>query len=115
MERRDYKEVYIGELIRQKLDERCMSYAEFARRIHCGRTTLYKLFASKSIDVERLLLISEVLQYDFIHEIYLHSPVASQVATLFDDMPCVVLPLKDGRVSMDGLPETLRKQIKEAL
>lgn len=111
MECKDYKDVYIGRLIRQKLDECCMTYAEFARRIHCSRTNLYRLFECKSIDVERLLLISEVLQYDFIHEIYVSSPTVEKLG----DIPCVVLPLKDGRVSMEGVPEALRKQIKESL
>lgn len=70
MEHKDLRNIYIGRLIQEKVEERNMSYAEFARQIHCGRPNVYRIFNSKSIDVERLLLISEVLDYDFIHEVY---------------------------------------------
>ncbi|ANU56384.1 hypothetical protein ADH74_19255 [Bacteroides caecimuris] len=36
-----FKDIYIGKLIQQKVDERGISYAEFARQIHCARTSLY--------------------------------------------------------------------------
>jgi hypothetical protein len=48
-----------------------MNIAEFSRKIHCDRTTIYYLFKQKSIDIERLELISRVLDFDFIREVYL--------------------------------------------
>ena len=79
MEHKDCKNIYIGKLIQQKVDERRMSYAEFARLVHCGRTNIYRLFNSKSIDIERLLLISDILDYDFIHEVYFAQAPSSQL------------------------------------
>lgn len=64
-------ETNIGEIIRRKLDESDISYTEFAKRIHCERQSLYYLFKCKSIDIDRLMLISKVLNYDFIRHIYL--------------------------------------------
>lgn len=64
------KNIFIGPLIRQKVDERGMTYAEFANRINMSRTNVYRVFESKSLDVERLMVISSVLDYDFIHEVY---------------------------------------------
>ncbi len=58
--------IHIGKEIREVLDKSGMSYTEFAHKIHCERQSLYYLFKSKSIDVERLALISKVLNYNFL-------------------------------------------------
>lgn len=108
MEHRTYKDIYIGPLIKQKLDESGIPYAVFARQIHCARTNLYRIFNSKSIDIERLLLISDILRYDFIHEVYI-----PHYAPFTPDFPCIVLPLREGNVSLEHLPTELRKQIKD--
>jgi transcriptional regulator with XRE-family HTH domain len=65
------KNIHIGKIIKDKVNKRKISVAEFARRINCERATVYYIFTQKSIDIERLIRISEVLEYDFITEIYL--------------------------------------------
>jgi hypothetical protein len=62
--------IHLGSIIKQKLRERAMSIKEFSNKIHCDRTTVYDIFKRKSIDIERLLLISQVLDYNFIEEVY---------------------------------------------
>lgn len=76
----DGEPLSIGRFIKQKVDERHISYAEFARLIHCGRTSIYHIFEARSIDVDRLLLISRVLDFDFFAEYYNHRPHASAAA-----------------------------------
>lgn len=72
--------VNIGELIRRRLDESEITYTEFARKIHCERQSLYYLFKCKSIDVDKLILISKVLNYDFLRRHYLNeSPAAGTI------------------------------------
>ncbi|MGM9872515.1 MAG: transcriptional regulator [Muribaculaceae bacterium] len=66
----DLRNIHIGELIRQRLVHLSMSYAEFARRLHIERTTVYSIVRSKSIDIERLIRISQILDYDFISLVY---------------------------------------------
>lgn len=105
-----FKDVYIGRLIQQKVDERRMSYAEFARQIHCARTSLYHIFNSKNIDVERLLLISEVLQYDFIGEIYLKDYRVGA-----DNRPCIILPFENQVIDFSHLPRELLEFIKQQI
>lgn len=65
------KNVHIGSIIRQKLEESPLSIAEFASQINRTRTTVYDIFDRKSIDVDMLLSISEVLNYNFLEEVYL--------------------------------------------
>jgi transcriptional regulator with XRE-family HTH domain len=63
--------IHIGKLIKEKFEEKKMTKAEFARRINIHRSTVYLLFEQKSIDIEQLMAISKVLEYDFIEEVYL--------------------------------------------
>ena len=65
------KDVHIGSIIRDKLkDHKDMSISKFAKAICCNRSNVYSIFERKSIDTEQLLLISKVLDYDFIAEYY---------------------------------------------
>ncbi len=105
-----FKDIYIGRIIQQKVDERGMSYAEFARQIHCARTSLYTIFNSKSIDIERLLLISDVLQYDFIGEVYLAKQKTSDLS-----LPYIQLPIKNQGIDTSNLPAELIEWLKQHL
>lgn len=104
------KNVFIGKIIQQKVDEKGISYAEFARRINCARTSLYYLFNSKSIDVERLMLVSEVLEYDFLSHVYM---VGDNVKGC--DGAFIQLPFKEGKIDMSHLPKEIIKILKEYL
>lgn len=63
--------IHIGSLIGAKIESKGMSYAEFARRLGCDRTTVYNIIRSNSIDMARLMRISKILDYDFIKKVYL--------------------------------------------
>jgi plasmid maintenance system antidote protein VapI len=63
------KEIHYGQEVREKIDECGMSVAEFARRIHCSRNNAYNIFKRQYIDLQLLKTISDVLNYDFIHNL----------------------------------------------
>lgn len=105
-----FKDIYIGKLIQQKVDERGLSYAEFARKINCARTSLYHIFNSKNIDVERLLLISEVLQYDFIGEVYLNRHSWKDLR-----LPYIILPINTDGIDVSSLPQEVIELLKQKL
>lgn len=71
---KDIKNIHIGELIDARIRECGMSYAEFARHLCLERTTVYNIVRSKSIDIERLIRISDILGYDFLRNVYM-SPI----------------------------------------
>lgn len=62
---------HIGRAIREELRARGMSCAEFARRLNVERTTVYGIFENETIDVYRLLKISEILGFDFFRHLNL--------------------------------------------
>ena len=107
------KDIHIGEEIKKKIKERGMSYTEFARRIHCERATLYHLFKCKSIDTERLILISEILNYDFIHTLYF--PDIESVESLATSGPklYIAVELPENHPAIESLPEGFIKLIKK--
>lgn len=107
----NFKNIYIGKLIEEKVKERHLTFAEFARMIHCARTSLYHIFNSKNIDVERLLLISKVLDYDFISEVYLKDTYDTNIQN--PSGPHIVLPLKNKDIDLSELPPEILKLIKE--
>lgn len=109
----NYKDIYIGKLIEQKVKERHLTCAEFARMIHVARTSLYHIFDSKTIDVERLLLISKVLDYDFIGEVYMKK-------TYGTDLPGypgahIVLPLRNKDIDLSELPPEILSLLREKI
>ncbi len=65
--------IHIGQEIRKRLDKIGMPYKEFASRLHCSRSALYYLFQNETIDIKKLIEISNILNYDFIGNLYLKS------------------------------------------
>lgn len=54
--------------------ERGMRTADFAEAIHCSRPNVHSIFQRKSIDIQQLITISEVLEYDFLKLYYEENP-----------------------------------------
>ena len=60
------KEIHIGNIIKQKVEEKGMSKTEFADAIHCGRRNIYHIFKREHItNKEQLQFISHALNFDF--------------------------------------------------
>ena len=59
------KNIHIGKLIKRRMLEQGFTVSDFASAINRTRATVYDIFERKSIDVDLLLSISEVLEFDF--------------------------------------------------
>jgi predicted transcriptional regulator len=59
------KNVPIGKLIQEILEEQKMSVIYFAKEIGRDRSTVYDIFKRKNIDTDTLRTISRVLKYNF--------------------------------------------------
>ena len=64
------KDIHIGKLIKERFDESNLSVPEFAAALNKSRTTIYDIFNRKSMDIDLLLQISDILDYDFLVKIY---------------------------------------------
>ena len=61
--------VHYGKEVLSKLESRGMSKSEFAKRIKCSRNNVYNIFNREDVDLRLLRRISEVLDFDFIHDL----------------------------------------------
>jgi len=66
-----YDEIHIGKKIQFVFNQSGLSVAQFARLLGVQRTRIYSVFENKTIDIDFLCKISDVLHYDFLSEIYL--------------------------------------------
>ncbi|GHT18532.1 hypothetical protein FACS189429_5180 [Bacteroidia bacterium] len=59
------KNIHIGSIIYQKVKERKVRISELSEKLHCCNRNVYDIFKRDKIDVERLDILSELLDYDF--------------------------------------------------
>jgi len=103
------KDIYIGQIIKQKVLESSISIQEFADMINCDRTTVYDIFKRKSIDTERLIRISHALNFDFVNEIYFKQNVLPpKPKTIF-----IAIEVDKEILQQLNLPDYFTKLIKE--
>ena len=91
---------HIGSIIKKILSEKLMTIAEFAGKIHRERTIVYDIFERKSIDIDLLIKISNVLDYDFIHEVYFPQNKPATSSKIF-----VAIEIEEGEIEKLKLPE----------
>ena len=84
-------DIYIGEQIKKKCKEKHISIAQFAKAIRCSRATAYNIFVSKSIDIDRLIQISNVLDYQFLEEYLAKNTTTESTHVVLD------IEIKDGK------------------
>ena len=73
--------LHIGHMVKSVFDKSGLSVAEFARRIHCERTNVYKIINRQSIDVETLVKISEALEHNFLEDVMKHYGLSAKFST----------------------------------
>lgn len=60
--------VHIGELIKTIFDESGMTVSELAQQLHCERTNVYTIFRRRTVDVELLARLSEILNHNILDD-----------------------------------------------
>ncbi len=61
-------DVHIGQIIKSVFDESGMTVSELAQRLRCERTNVYTIFRRRSIDVELLVRLSNILDHNFLDD-----------------------------------------------
>ncbi|MDE6347648.1 MAG: transcriptional regulator [Bacteroides sp.] len=109
------KDIHIGSIIRCKLEESPLSIAEFAERINRTRPTVYDIFNRKSIDTDLLVRISEVLDYDFLREVYLRETPEERMPTASSSRYIVGKEVSEQELKeyLDGTSSIILKILRE--
>jgi transcriptional regulator with XRE-family HTH domain len=120
MKKNQRSEIFIGKIIEQKVKESNLSVSQFASLISRSRTTIYDIFHRKSIDIDLLLTISEVLDYDFLTEVYVpnYQDTAPRKCYLAIEVDPSAIPAGVREISLDQrsrvkilLKETLTRKV----
>lgn len=64
------KDVHVGKMVHSELKKQGRTVTWLAEQIYCEKSNIYKLFRRKSIDLEQLMKISEVLGHNFLRDCY---------------------------------------------
>lgn len=109
------KDIHIGSIIHRKLEESPLSIAEFAERINRTRPTVYDIFRRKSIDTDLLVRISEVLDYDFLREVYLREMPEERMPTASSSRYIVGKEVSEQELKeyLDGTSSIILKVLRE--
>ena len=57
--------IHIGKIIQNHLQEKGIAASWLAKKIHCHKTNMYKIFQKQDIDTKLLISISLALEIDF--------------------------------------------------
>lgn len=68
------KDVHVGELVFAELKRQGRTVNWLASQIYCEKSNIYKLFRRKSVDLEQLMHISEVLNHNFLRDCFTEKP-----------------------------------------
>lgn len=68
------KDVHVGKMIQDELRRQGRTVNWLASQIYCEKSNIYKLFHRKSIDLEQLMKISEVLGHNFLRDCFDEKP-----------------------------------------
>ena len=61
-------DVHIGQIIKSVFDESGMTVSELAQCLRCERTNVYTIFRRRTVDVELLARLSEILSHNFLDD-----------------------------------------------
>lgn len=64
------KDIHIGHLIKEEMRKNGFTVNWLASQIYCEKSNVYKLFNRKSLDLEQLMKISEVMGHNFLKDCY---------------------------------------------
>lgn len=88
---------HIGEMIEDEVRRQKLAITDFANEIHTTRENVYNIFKRSELDIARLILISRVLNRNFIREIYLDPSIVDI------DNPSVLKQLEEEKALMQFL------------
>jgi plasmid maintenance system antidote protein VapI len=79
-----YDNIHIGSKIESVFKQSGLTVSQFARLLEIQRTRIYSIFDSKTLDIDLISKISDVLHYDFISELYLQREEERQNSTVIN-------------------------------
>ena len=86
----NYQKIHLGKLIQTFVKENNINSADLARKVGKTRQNIYDLYKRDDIEVKLFLTISDVLQHNFINDIYPSNNEKSDLDTIFNALKLLV-------------------------
>lgn len=64
------KDIHIGQMIQAEMNRQGRTVNWLAKEICCEKSNVYKMFRRKSLDLDQLMKICDVLKYNFLKDCY---------------------------------------------
>lgn len=96
--------IHIGHLVKSVFDESGMTVSELARQLSCERTNIYTIFKRRTVDVELLANLSEILNHNFLDD-----------AMRLYGLTATFSPKLNFNISFDGFTTEKIKRLTEVL
>ena len=97
-----YNTIHIGQAIKQQLVEQNISIASFAKLINCSRSNVYNILEAQTLDVDRIIKISEALDYNFLQDYFSNNPKTNKIV--------FTVEISNGKVSVTKLNSKLAQK-----
>ena len=75
------EKLHIGQIIRQKVDEKGIKISQLSHRLNYTRRNIYDIFDRESVDSKLLAKISKILDYDFVTEYNTNTECVAVIST----------------------------------
>ena len=86
----NYQKIHLGKLIQTFVKENNINSADLARKVGKTRQNIYDLYKRDDIEVKLFLTISDVLQHNFMNDIYPSNNKKSDLDTIFNALKLLV-------------------------
>jgi len=86
----NYKKIHLGKLIQSFVRKNNIKSSDLARKVGKTRQNIYDLYKRDDIEVKLFLTISDVLQHNFMEDLYSSNHKSTDLDTVFETLKLIV-------------------------
>ncbi|HEY4788521.1 MAG TPA: hypothetical protein VIH57_20865 [Bacteroidales bacterium] len=109
------EQIEVISMVRREMQRNHYSSAEMARKLNVQPTSIQGMFSRRTIQVHKLLKLSEIFQYNFFREIAASLPYSEPNYEVKVDEEAIKLPLQERIKELEIEVNILRQTLKDVV